>query len=235
MRAKALPYWLRAALVNEFGSVNAARELAGLDAIRGDGVAPTQVLPQIKELHAKGVSLAYTHAPRALVTAAVATFGSWQSAIDAAGIDYAHVGLKVKRFSDDDLLDWLRSLAKERPVTMLGELSKEEGAAIRRGRGEIRQLATCDETRGIERLAPASETAVDQARDHRCDAQARRRGQVDVDEPEPVQRGHPTFRLSASGGRSSRHPHARASYGSVLEDTHRRNLDNLRRFVKKHG
>ena len=89
MRAKALPYWLRTALVNEFGSVNAARKLAGLDAIRGDGVAPSQVLPQITELHAKRLSLAFTQAPRALVTAAVAQYGSWQSAIEAAGITTA--------------------------------------------------------------------------------------------------------------------------------------------------
>ena len=134
VRAKALPYWLRTALVEEFGSVNAARKLAGLDAIRGDGVAPSQVLPQITELHAKGVSLAFTQAPRALVTAAVAQYGSWQSAIEAAGIDYAQVGLKVRRFSDDDLLDWLRSLAKERPVMTLGELSRERrfAAAVAR-------------------------------------------------------------------------------------------------------
>jgi hypothetical protein len=125
LRAKALPHWLRSGLVDELGSVNAARELLGLDTIISESVAPSRVVPEIKARHVRGESLAYTHVPRALVTAATAKFGSWPAAIEAAGLDYTKLGLKVKRYSDDELLDRLRATAKAHPQMSLLKLSKE--------------------------------------------------------------------------------------------------------------
>ncbi len=108
----------------EFGSVNAARTAAGLASIREEGIPPSRIIPEIKKRHAKRLSLAYTHAPRLLVSAAVARFGSWQSALEAAGLEYAEHRLKVKRHSDEHLIGWLRALAKAQPTLTLVEFMK---------------------------------------------------------------------------------------------------------------
>jgi len=93
--------------------------------MRAEVLEPARVIPAIRRLHANGDSLAYSQVSRGLVAAAEARFGSWRKAIETAGIDYDALGLKVKRYSDKEMLDWLRLLAEERSEMTLVELSKE--------------------------------------------------------------------------------------------------------------
>jgi hypothetical protein len=81
-----------------------------------------RVVSEIVDLHEKRKPVAYSRAPKRLVNAGVRLFGSWQTAIEAAGLDYAKVRLRRPGFDDERALEALRELADERPHLTLGEL-----------------------------------------------------------------------------------------------------------------
>src|SRR5207245_6759792 len=71
-----------------------------------------------------GESVALSKVPGALRTAACRVFGSWRDAIAAAGLDYAAIRLNP-RYSDQELLELLRALARERPEMTVTQLFRE--------------------------------------------------------------------------------------------------------------
>lgn len=78
-----------------FGSWRAAVEAAGFDydeVVRVRRWTPERVIAEILALHQQGASLrpsAIMNVKQTLLTAARKHFGSWRSAVEAAGIDYA--------------------------------------------------------------------------------------------------------------------------------------------------
>ncbi len=82
-----------------------------------------RVVSEIRSLRRAGESVAMTKAPSRLVKAATYYFGSWRSAIEAADLDYDAVRLVREPYTDEELLDRLRDLAKRKPRFTAGELS----------------------------------------------------------------------------------------------------------------
>lgn len=130
------------------GSWARARDLAG---IRFERHRPRTaqawdagtVVETIRERHRRGQTLASSKVPRALSSAANRIFGSWRDAIEAAGLDYDTIAL-ARRYSDDELLEWLRHLARTRPRMTLFDLDKhgEHAVACRRRWGSYEAAAT---------------------------------------------------------------------------------------------
>lgn len=129
------------------GSWARARELAG---IRFERHRPrttqawdaASVVDAITTRHRRDQTLASSKIPRALFSAANRIFGSWRDAIEAAGLDYDAIVL-VRRYSDDEILNWLRHLARTRPRMTLFDLDKhgEHAVACRRRWGSYEAAA----------------------------------------------------------------------------------------------
>lgn len=79
------------------------------------------ILHEIRRLHRQRESLAWSKAPLSLRKAAEYRFGSWRAAVEAAGIDYKAVSVG-HRYTDRELIAWLRDLAQENPAMTLSEL-----------------------------------------------------------------------------------------------------------------
>lgn len=100
------------------------------------------VVAEIQARHREGLPLSLSKAPKSLTCAARRIFGSWRAAVTAAGIDYDSV-LLLRRFSDDELLAWLRSLARTNPHISLYDLDKhgKHTVACRRRWGSLETAA----------------------------------------------------------------------------------------------
>jgi hypothetical protein len=129
------------------GSWVRARELAGIPFERHQAKAPqawdaASVVETISERHRRDHPLASSKVPRALISAANRIFGSWRAAIEAAGLDYDAIVL-ARRVSDDEILEWLRHLARTRPRMTLFDLDKhgEHAVACRRRWGSYEAAA----------------------------------------------------------------------------------------------
>ncbi len=129
------------------GSWARARKLAGIHFKRRQPRAAqawdtTGVIDAINERHALDQTLASSKVPRALISAANRIFGSWRDAIEAAGLDYDEIVLS-RRYDDDELLDWLRRLARTRPGMTLFDLDKygEHAVVCRRRWGSYEAAA----------------------------------------------------------------------------------------------
>ncbi len=116
MTKEALPL-LRAA-TRYFGSWQAAIEYAGLDydAIRKyRSWTKERIVDRIRELHAQNADLSWRHVSLTLdpSLAAAATkkshFGSWRSALDAAGLDYDEIR-RYRDWSEDEVLRRIRDM-----------------------------------------------------------------------------------------------------------------------------
>jgi hypothetical protein len=129
------------------GSWVLARELAGVAFERNRVFAmpvwdAATVVAEIQQRHLNGQPLASSKCPRSLTCAAGRIFGAWRNAIAAAGIDYNTI-LLLRRYSDSELLAWLRELAETRPAMTLFDLDKlgEHTVACRRRWGSLEVAA----------------------------------------------------------------------------------------------
>lgn len=119
------------------GLTNAARQLfGGLPRARRQARIPDPpptiierrawdeetVIAEILELYRAGKPLAASKAPPKLVNAGKYRFGSWQGAIETAGLDYERVRLLRPPYTRAELISILRALAKKRPQATLAEL-----------------------------------------------------------------------------------------------------------------
>lgn len=127
-----------------FGSWSAARERAGVPSLvrrqptSAVAWSARAIVDEIVARVRRGQSVAVTKTPNALVCAAQRFFGSWREAIEAAGLDYASVSLS-RRWTDAQLLDWLRRLSKRNPRMLLTELAAlgGHGSACKRRWGSL--------------------------------------------------------------------------------------------------
>ena len=100
------------------------------------------VVAEIQARHREGLPLPLSKAPKSLTCAARRIFGSWRAAVTAAGIDYDSV-LLLRQYSDDELLAWLRNLARTSPHMSLYDLDKhgKHTVACRRRWGSLEAAA----------------------------------------------------------------------------------------------
>jgi hypothetical protein len=131
--------------INYFGGLRRARRVAGLP-------PPTRrwtpavlrsedVLVEIRRRQQAGEPLASSQVPLALQYAGQRSFGSWRAAITAAGLDYDSIRL-TREYSDEDLLERIRTLARERPEITLSDLGKHSLASTLRERfGSLEEAA----------------------------------------------------------------------------------------------
>lgn len=87
------------------------------------------VVAEIQARRRQGLSLALSKAPKSLTCAARRLLGSWGAAVEAAGIDYNSV-LLLRSYADDELITWLRELARKKPHMTLFDLDKHGGHAV---------------------------------------------------------------------------------------------------------
>ncbi|MBC8135738.1 MAG: hypothetical protein H8F28_07630 [Fibrella sp.] len=116
MTKEALPL-LRAA-TRYFGSWQAAIEYAGLnydDIRKYRSWTKDRIIERIRELHAQDADLSWRHISLTLdpSLAAAATkkshFGSWRSALDAAGLDYDDIR-RYRDWSEDEVIRRIRDM-----------------------------------------------------------------------------------------------------------------------------
>ncbi|MGE0867553.1 MAG: hypothetical protein AB7P03_03260 [Kofleriaceae bacterium] len=81
-----------------------------------------RVVAEIEELHRSGESIAASKVPNPLLKAGKRYFGSWAAAVEASGFDYDEVRLQREPYTEDELIEELRSLAKARPEMRWSEL-----------------------------------------------------------------------------------------------------------------
>lgn len=136
------------ASIHVFGSFSRARELAGVQMTKRRGRATSAwdadtVVATIRTRHEAQETLAVTKAPKPLVNAANRIFGSWRSAIEAAGLDYDRILLR-RDYSDAELLDWMRQLSLTHPSMTLNDLDAfgEHTVACRRRWGSLERAAS---------------------------------------------------------------------------------------------
>lgn len=100
------------------------------------------VVTEIQARRREGQPLAISKAPKSLTCAARRIFGSWRAAITAAGIDYNSV-LLLRQYDDEELLAWLRKLARTNPHMSLYDLDKhgQHTIACRRRWGSLEAAA----------------------------------------------------------------------------------------------
>lgn len=110
------------------GTLVRARRLAR---VPGPTYRPTErerwdedrVIDEIMKRHRRGEALAMAKAPPRLVRAATYYYGGWRAAIETAGLDYDKIRLQREPYSDEELLERLRTLARKKPSLTAGELA----------------------------------------------------------------------------------------------------------------
>jgi hypothetical protein len=140
-----------------FGGLPRARRLARIPAppptiIERRTWDEETVIAEILELYRAGKSLAMSKAPLKLVNAGKYRFGSWQAAVETAGLDYDRVRLVRSPYSRAELLAMLRKLAKRWPHATLADLWKHRAIdAWKREFGSVETAARAAGLRGWPR------------------------------------------------------------------------------------
>jgi hypothetical protein len=126
-----------AAAVAYFGGFVTMRRLARLAppprrarALLLDGAG---VLREIRRRHGAGETLACTRVPELLRRSGERRFGSWKAALRAAGLDDRAIRL-VPCYTDADLLELIRALARELPDMTVRELARHRLSSTLRDR-----------------------------------------------------------------------------------------------------
>ena len=134
---------LVSAIYNVIGSISRARRLAGIpdpgrrDSGRRQRWNEDRVWGEIRERHRQGLPLASTKVPAALLRAAARFFGSWRSAIEAAGLEYETTLLHRRPWTRDDVLALVsmavevRTCASEDAPTLKDLVAPAKGALRR--------------------------------------------------------------------------------------------------------
>ncbi|MBE7449232.1 MAG: hypothetical protein HS111_10135 [Kofleriaceae bacterium] len=128
------------AIARLLGSIERARELARLPELvvqRPSTPArwsTAKVLHELRRRHIAGLPLASSRVPPNLRDAAITWFGSWQRAIEDAGLDYAATRVKPLARTKRQVGKELRELARKEPTMSRARLRTHEVgvAAIRR-------------------------------------------------------------------------------------------------------
>jgi len=138
-------YDLAVAAQHYLGGIRRARRLARIPEPRRrrgerEPWDELRVVLEILDLISAGKSVALSKVPAKLVAAGMRFFGSWQHAIEAAGLDYGQVRLVRAPYTRDELIQLLRRLARERPTMTWGQLHEHRAwVAFQREFGGVKQ------------------------------------------------------------------------------------------------
>ncbi len=144
---KAGRYDLLGGIENHIGSIVKARRLAGVPGPpkvfrRRERWDEQRVILEIEERDRGNEPLAKSKAPVALVKAAQRYYGSWQKAIEAAGLDYDAIRLQHAPYTKDEILAKIRKLAAARPNLLQSEFYAEPyHPAVTRLFGSVEEAA----------------------------------------------------------------------------------------------
>jgi hypothetical protein len=110
--------------ISHFGGLRRLRPIAGLPhrrkGSRQSVLGRDAVIAEIRGRHEEGLSVASSRVPPTLQYAGRCHFGTWKDALEAAGLSYEHIRL-WRSYTDDELFEMLRSLARRSPLlTVLG-------------------------------------------------------------------------------------------------------------------
>jgi hypothetical protein len=138
---------LMSAVHRHFGGIANARVAARI-------AAPSQlprevrwgreaVIRAIQLAHARGEPLSHSRVDRDLFRGALNSFRGWRAAIEAAGINYESVRIRPDRYSDEELLEILRSIHAHHPEMTLSALHllPPHGNTLRQRFGDLRAAA----------------------------------------------------------------------------------------------
>lgn len=92
-----------------------------------------RVVSEIRALHDRGKSIAYSKVEARLAAAAARYFGSYKNAVEAAGFDYTRIRLRREDYTRDEVMELLRDLSERAPNVKLADVHSMHGmtAAIR--------------------------------------------------------------------------------------------------------
>ena len=123
------------------GGMRRARQLAGVaipKAVRYESWDKLRVLTTLIDLRRKGSSLARSRVPQPLVSAGIKFFGSWPAAVEASWADYQQERLRRKPYTEAEIIELLRELARTRPEMTPVELYEHSAvSAMRRLFGSV--------------------------------------------------------------------------------------------------
>ena len=148
---------LRAA-TRYFGSWKAAIEHAGLayDEIRRYRVwTRASIIERIKEHHANGEDLSWRHVSTTLdpplAAAAIRSqrFGSWENALNAAGIAYQHVR-RHRSWDEETILEELKRMHQAGESLRVSDVAKTQPALVAAARRRFESWYDAVEEAGIE-------------------------------------------------------------------------------------
>lgn len=150
---------LRAA-VRYFGSWQKAIEFAGLDydQIRRYKVwTEDRIIEQIRVYHERGEDLSWrhvsTHLDPPLAAAAIrcVRFGTWEKALEAAGLDYDEIR-RHKRWDDEAIVSELRRLHAEGTSLRVSDAAEERPALVAAARRRFEGWYEAIEAAGLDEL-----------------------------------------------------------------------------------
>ncbi len=150
---------LRAA-TRYFGSWQKAIEFAGLnyEEIRRYKVwTRERIVEQIREYHLAGKDLSWRHVSTELdpPLAAAATrsnrFGSWQQALEAAGLDYEEIR-RHRAWDDDQVVEQLRKLHEEGASLRVSDVAEQAPALVAAARRRFEGWYEAVVAAGIDEL-----------------------------------------------------------------------------------
>ncbi len=150
---------LRAA-VRYFGSWQRAIEFAGLDydQIRRYKVwTEDRILEQIQKYHAEGKDLSWRHVstqldpPLAAAAIRCGRFGTWEKALEAAGLDYDEIR-RHRRWDDDTIVNELRRLHSEGASLRVSDAAEDCPALVAAARRRFEGWYEAVEAAGLDEL-----------------------------------------------------------------------------------
>jgi hypothetical protein len=134
-------------VVEQLGGFPRLRRLARLprqcERRQGPLLDARAVKAAIRRRRRSGAPLTGPRVPNRLRADANRLFGSWRDAIEAAGYDYVEIS-RWRKYSDQDLLELVRGLARAHPAMTYGELRRHPRSETLRVRfGSLRAALCC--------------------------------------------------------------------------------------------
>lgn len=119
--------------VRRVGGIVRARRLAGIPEPRLIRQSlqlwdEARVIDEIQIRAADHAPLALSKVPRPLLAAALRYCGSWQAAIEAAGLDYEQIRLLRRQYTKAEVIALLRDLSRTQPSLGWGDLYRHRAA-----------------------------------------------------------------------------------------------------------
>lgn len=143
---------------NRFGSLAVALEAAGLEQVRllnrSRNWSTEAVISEIRERTEGGCDLSYGAARfenPSLVSASVRYFGSWEAAVEAAGLDYAEVRRRHERIPEAEIIETIQRMAAEGKPLHYAALARDDPIIARAMTNRYGSFDAALEAAGIDK------------------------------------------------------------------------------------